>query len=82
MVLAATPNQASSGQIRDCNGAVMSMIPLHRIFEADHRKKNTKGKSRDSRRGPKEKSFAEKNAESLDEDFNVSKLLALPCWIS
>ena len=50
--------------------------------EVDHRKKNTKGKSRDSRRGPKEKSFAEKNAESLDEDFNVSKLLALPCWIS
>ena len=35
--------------------------------EVDHRKKNTKGKSR---RGLKEKTEAEKNAEVLDEEFN------------
>ena len=35
--------------------------------EVDHRKKNTKGKAR---RGLKEKSDAEKNAEALDNDFN------------
>ena len=45
--------------------------------EVDHRKKNTKGNSRDSKRGLQEKSDAEKNAEELDESFNVSKLLAV-----
>ena len=45
--------------------------------EVDHRKKNTKGKSRDSKRGLKEKNDAEKNAEELDASFNVSKLLAV-----
>ena len=40
--------------------------------EVDHRKKNTKGKAR---RGLKEKYDAEKNAECLDVEFNVSTLL-------
>jgi hypothetical protein len=44
--------------------------------EVDHRKKNTKGKAR---RGLKEKSDAEKNAEVLDDEFNVSKLLDVSC---
>lgn len=47
--------------------------------EVDHRKNNSKDKARDSRRGLNVKSDAEKNAESLDVDFNVRKLPAMPC---
>lgn len=49
--------------------------------EVDHRKNNTKGKSRESKkRSLKVKSDAEMNAESLDEEFNVRKLPVVSCF--
>ena len=49
--------------------------------EVDHRK-NTKGKPRDSKKSSlKVKADAEKNAESLDVDFNVRKLPVVCCLV-